>query len=68
VVEPISTTDDGANEVTHEAGTATGDENVLGMKTVVGITTTDDAGTETTTDETTLTTTDDGTESGTDDD
>jgi len=67
VLDPIVTTLDGANEVTHEAGTATGDENESGITTVVGITTTDDDGNETIVEVTIETTTDDGTEFGTDD-
>jgi len=67
VLDPISTMLEAANDVTHEAGRATGDENVSGMKTVLGITTIDEAGTEITTELTTVTITDYGTEAGTED-
>jgi hypothetical protein len=69
VFEPTSTTDDGANEVTNEAGTATTDEiaHVDGTTTVVGTETTNDAGNETIVDETIETITNDGTDLGTDD-
>jgi len=65
VVEPTSTILDGANEVTHEAGTATGDLNVSGITTVDGTTTTDEAGNEKTFDVGTTEITEFGTDDGT---
>jgi hypothetical protein len=67
VFEPISTTDDGANEVTYDAGTATGDVHENGMATIDGIETTDDGGNVTMVDVTIETITTDGTDDGTDD-
>jgi hypothetical protein len=64
VVDPTKTTLEAANEVTHETGTATGDEKVVGIKTVLGTTTTDEAGITTIFSELTTETTDDGTEFG----
>jgi urease gamma subunit len=69
VFEPTSTTDDGANSVTYEAGTATTDEtaHVSGMTTVDGTETIDDDGNETIVDVMIETTTTDGTDDGKDD-
>jgi len=70
VFEPTSIFDDGANDVTNEAGTATTDEIVheSGTTTVVGTTTMNEAGNVMIDDVTIETTTSDGTDLGTDDD
>jgi len=67
VLEPTSTTLDGANDATHETGTATTVVHVYGTTTVVGTTTTELDGNETIELVKTETTTLDGTEAGTDD-
>jgi hypothetical protein len=69
VLEPTGITDDGANSVTHEAGTATTDDgaHVSGITTVVGIETTDDDGNEIIVDVMIETITADGTDDGTSD-
>jgi len=65
VDDPTSTTDEAANEVTNDAGTATGEVNENGITIVDGITTTELECNEMIVDDTTETTTDDGTEAGT---
>jgi len=67
VVEPTSTMLEADNEVTHEAGKATGDDHESGITTVDGTVTTDDLGNETTVEVTIVTTTIDGTDDGNDD-
>jgi len=66
VVDPTSTIEEAANEVTNEAGTATGDVNENGITIVDGITTTELEGNEMMVDETTETITEAGTLDGTD--
>jgi hypothetical protein len=68
VLEPTGITDDGANSVTHEAGTATTDDgaHVSGITTVDGTVTIDESGNETIVDVMIETTTTDGTDDGKD--
>jgi hypothetical protein len=68
VFEPTGITDDGANDVTYEAGTATTDDgaHVSGITTVDGTVTIDESGNETIVDVMIETTTTDGTDDGKD--
>jgi len=66
VLEPTQTNEETGIPGAHEAGIATGDENVYGIVIVAGTVTTDDVGNETTVDVTIEKITTDGTDDGTD--